>query len=85
MLASVTYTFDPASILAATVALVGLIWGIRTHREVKTINGKTIAKITDEGEGRRIRDTIPVEEQTSSDRKYVEDLEKSDPHLGHKT
>jgi hypothetical protein len=46
-----------------------------TLGEVVTVNGKTIGKLLDDAEGRRIVADVPTASQTSHDRKYVEGLE----------
>jgi hypothetical protein len=44
------------------------------RHEVKTSNGKTMAHLADLQEGRRIIAEVPVEEQTHSDRQYIEQI-----------
>lgn len=83
MFQMIQWTVDPGSLLASLIALWVLVKSMQIHGEVKTINGKTIAKIADENEGRRIRDTIPASEQTGSERKYVEDLGDEHKPEGH--
>ena len=46
-----------------------------TLGEVVTVNGKTIGKLLDDAEGRRIVADVPTASRTSHDRRYVEGLE----------
>ena len=44
------------------------------HDAVRTSNGQTLADLAEQNEGRRIVTHIPAEEQTASERQYVENL-----------
>ena len=46
-----------------------------TLGEVITANGKSVGKLLDDTEGRRIASDVPAAAQTSHDRRYVEGLE----------
>jgi len=63
-----------AQLVAAAATLVV---ALRVHREVKTMNGKTIAVLTDENEGRRIAADIAHDDRTASEQHYVDQLDES--------
>ena len=53
-------------------------FGSRVHKEVKTSNGLTLAALADRAEGRRIAADIPAEDQSASEKHYVEQLARPD-------
>lgn len=52
-----------------------------TLDEVVTLNGKTIGRLLDDTEARRIIADVPPEQQSSHDKKYIEALHKGKSDL----
>jgi len=72
--------YQVAAVITAIGTLVGVIGGIyiqlRTYREVKTINSKSLANLADATEERRIAD-IPEADRTLVERSHMVDAEKA--------
>lgn len=66
---------DVPSLITAIAALItagATLYAVtQVHKEVKTTNGKTLAKLGELAEGRRIRDDVAEPDRTASDRHYV--------------
>lgn len=72
--------YQVAAIITACgtfVVAVGGVWiQMRTYREVKTINSKSLANLADDIETRRVRD-IPEGDKTLDDRAHLIDVDKA--------
>lgn len=53
------------------------------HKEVKTANGISLAKLVEREEGRRIIADILKEDRSTSEQRYVDELEEGGRNLGH--
>jgi hypothetical protein len=72
VLSEVTDLVDSIGSLAAlVVATATLVQVLSTKREVKTMNGSTMAEIIDDGETRRIR-LIPEDERTTHEGEHLD-------------
>lgn len=81
-MASVPDLFGVAAIIAAIGTSISSVIAAmnkrsltRVHQELKVGNGKTLARLAEQNEGRRIRREIPEERQTAEERRYVVELE----------
>lgn len=66
---------------AGVLVCLFLIW--RTHADVKqtkmlveTVNGRSLAILSELAEGRRIRDAVPKQKRTAREQDYVDFLER---------
>ena len=66
-----------AMLNAVGVLLVGIAT-IRVHREVRTGNGQTMARLADLAEGRRISRDVPLEQRSPADQHYVDQVSAAD-------
>ena len=63
--------------LVDEVRRIGTVVG-QVHAEIRTINGKSIAELADETEGRRIRDDVSKDQRTPAERHYVQHVEEAE-------
>jgi hypothetical protein len=69
--------------IATLITAITTAWAtLRVHKEVKTSNGKTIAKLVDLQEGRRIERDVPAEDRTRDQRAHVEEVKQADERNG---
>lgn len=66
-----------SAVTAAVVAIIGALRGNQVHRELRTLNSKSIGALAGEDETRRIRD-VPVEDRTPGEQRHLLDVPTTD-------
>lgn len=90
MLGSTDYVGLGALISSTLAGITALVVALRqtgtnsqiadVHSEIKTGNGKTIARLADLAEGRRVVADVPADDRTPSEQHSVAMLNEPDPH-----